>query len=185
MVPDNLVYVVRCVPQRMIHVLEVKKQIPELIVYQDRDGNAMYSFIKALRLIGERPAVLMEDDIKLTSNFKSKAEAVIAEHPGTIISFFTLARKITHSEWRGGSRFSSNLCTYFPPGYAVQIADYYDEWTRKEEHPTGYDLMIADWLKSRKERYYLHQPSLVQHLHLVSAIDRRRSKYRKAVNFEE
>jgi len=181
----DLIYMVRCVPQRMKYVKVIQEQIPELIVFQDKDGCAMKSFIKALRLIGERRAILLEDDVLLTSNFKEKAHAVIEQYPDSIINFFTgMSKLVTEAKWRAGSSFSCNPCTYYPKGYGTIIADYYDVWEGKIKHPTGTDIIIADWLKSRKERWYMHYPSLVQHLPGISAIDPRRPRNRKCYTFE-
>ena len=181
---DNLLYLVRCVPSRQKYVEKMKSQIPGLVIYNDTDGNAMKSFIKSLRLIGNRAAIILEDDVELTSHFCEKAEEVMRKHPQSFITFFHLSKVNLTSRWEPGSKFCMAQCIYIPEGYATQIADYYPKWTRKEEHPTGTDLMIADWLKSRKEKYYIHCPSLVQHLPIVSVINNRRSKFRQSATYK-
>lgn len=50
---------------------------------------------------------------------------------------------------------------------------------------SGLDLMVADWLKGRREKYWIHVPSLVQHRTLPSLIDSRRSTKRQSQTFEE
>jgi len=162
----------------------MRDQIPNLVAFQDTKGHAMVTFLESLGFIQDRPCVMLEDDIELTSNFCAKIEPVIAAHPASFKTFFSLSKKYTASRWANGGNFCMSQCLYFPPGYALHIAQYYADWPRKEEHPTGYDFLIADWLKSRKERYYIHCPSLVQHLPVVSLIDGRRSKFRQSPTFE-
>jgi hypothetical protein len=58
------------------------------------------------------------------------------------------------------ANFMMNLCFYLPAGYSQLIHDYYDEWEGKKENLTGYDIMMGDFLKARKERYWIHVLSL-------------------------
>ena len=185
MIDNDLAYVMRAVSSRMKLVGPVKEQIPRLEILIDRSGNAMQSFLEALSVIGDRPVILLEDDIKLTSQFCEKAEKAVGNFPKSVIKFFDLSKKQTQSRWESGAKFCSTLCIYLPANYATQITDFYPAWERKEIHPTGTDILIADWLKSRKERYYVYCPSLVQHLPVVSVINSRRSKYRQSITFVE
>ena len=77
-----------------------------------------------------------------------------------------------------------NQCFYLPELYSKSIYEYYTTWDKKEEHPTGYDILIADFLKSRKEKYWIHVPSLVQHRKVKSIINSRRGNNRQSKTFE-
>lgn len=75
-------------------------------------------------------------------------------------------------------------CFFLPEGMSASLLEYAKSWKRLQEHPTGLDLMVADFLKENLIRYWLHVPSLVQHRVTVSMISPRRSKYRQSLTFE-
>ena len=54
-----------------------------------------------------------------------------------------------------------------------------------KEHPNGTDAMVRDFLKDRKEKYWIHCPSLVDHRQGKSVIDPRRSSKRQSFTFVE
>jgi hypothetical protein len=176
-------YYVRAVPERLGWVDELREQIPTLEALVDGKRDAMGSFLSALRVIGEEAAVLLEDDIVLTADFCAKIEAVIAQRPNEFITFFNLSKKYTYSRHEPGSKFCMTQCIYLPAGWAQRIADWYLAWPQREVHPTGYDLLIADWMKWQRKNYYVHCPSLVQHRDTKSIIDPRRSRGRQSITF--
>lgn len=178
--------IVRAIYSRMEYVDEItRRRIPGLSFVFDKTGNAMDTFLYAMGIAGTQPCVHMEDDIILTTDFHDKLIGAINKHPDKVIQFFSMRKKdLTEgSRMERGSTFMMNQCFYLPAEYSLLIKEYYNEWPQKEAHPTGYDILIADFLKKRKEKYYLHCPSLVQHRICVSAIDKRRSKHRQSLTF--
>jgi GR25 family glycosyltransferase involved in LPS biosynthesis len=161
----------------------VAQHIPNLEVTWERGQGAMDTFLRHLRSAGNDPIVRMEDDIILTKGFMPAILAAIEEHPDNLIQFFTRHKENSEqgSRWMAGSTFSWNQCSFMPAGMAGQVADFYDEplWQeRRYEHPTGLDNLVCDWLTTHRQKYWLHNPSLVQHARTVSAIDRRRARNR-------
>jgi hypothetical protein len=67
------------------------------------------------------------------------------------------------------------------------MRQFYDDWAvdNLEDHPNGTDQMVCDFLKSRREKYWLHVPSLVDHRIAVSMIDPRRSSKRQSLTFTD
>lgn len=165
---------------------ELISQIQGLIVVQDKTSNAMQTFLEAMNIVGDCAAIHLEDDIILTSQFLPKIAATIQRIPNTVIQFFSMrsADLTIGSRYEPGRTFMMNQCFYLPIGYSRMIKDYYPIWPNKEKHPTGYDILIADWLKSRKEKYYIYVPSLVQHRQCRSLINSRRSRSRQSLTFE-
>lgn len=178
-------FILRLVPEREHYLPAVQAQIPQLEIVRDVTRNAMDTFLLALARTGADAAVHLEDDIELTSDFLGKIEPEIAERSGQIINFFSRLGEDAEKGSRAmtGATFVYNLCFYLPPGYSEAIFEYYPRWPRRREHPTGYDYLIADWLKERRERYWLHVPSLVQHAESRSIINRSRSSHRQSATF--
>jgi hypothetical protein len=87
-----------------------------------------------------------------------------------------------------GSRYDNNFCMnqcfYLPPGYSSKLYEFYNNWKDKEVHPTGYDYMLNDFLKERKEKYWISIPSLVDHREMKSLISSRRSSKRQSKTFK-
>jgi len=183
-------YIVRHVatPERIACVNELKRHIPDLIVIEDTDKDPMGTFCKALTYDISRPIVQLEDDIELCDDFVNIIERRIEEAPNAVINFFGhIKSKRTRSKWQKGKYFLWLQCTYFPPGYGDMIADYWPIW-RDIKGPeyisqmshmsksylytvdTLFDQLVAFWLDSRNESYYVSLPALVQHLPITSAL---------------
>lgn len=187
--------IIRAVPTRRAWVEYLTARLPHAEVLWDEnfanptmDGRAKStaSYLRALQVSGGDPCIHMEDDIILTRNFLAKVEAVIASRPNQLIQFFSMrnADKTKGSRW--DRSFSMNQCFYLPAGYGTLLLDYLPRWHRAHpEHPGGYDLAMNAWLKSRKEAYWLHCPSLVDHRVCQSVADRRRSHHRQSLTFRE
>ena len=145
----------------------------------------MAQFRTALDMAGDDPVLMLEDDILLCPDFERRAEAAIREHPGHMIQFFSRSRKDPEagSRWRPGSTFSMNQCHYLPAGEARALLDYLPQWRRASMTTAAYDWLIADYLSDRRERYWLHVPSLVDHRVGPSAIDKRRAHDRRSTTF--
>lgn len=176
--------IVRAMRERQEYVDYITSRIDVNVLY-DTTGNAMETFLEALRMAGGDPCIHMEEDILLTSNFDEKIESVISENKDIVIQFFSMRKKdlTIGSRLESGRTFCMNQCFYLPEGYSTKLLKYYDVWERKDEHPTGYDLMLADMLGS--EKYLISVPSLVEHRVCKSLINSRRSAYRQSLTFEE
>lgn len=168
-------------------ISELKAAVPELELCIDTEGDAMKNFMRLITWTNG-PAVLIEDDAEPCLGFREKITAAVSRCPHRIINFFSLRKKdyeVGAPFFESGSKYIGNVCFYLPPWYGYQIAEYYKTWERKKEHPTGYDLLMADWLKSRKEDYLQWFPHLVNHRICKSLIDPRRSSRRTDARFEK
>lgn len=178
--------IIRSVPERSDYLSYLRQAIPSAIPCIDHKHQAFDNFLSALRLSEDLPCLHLEDDIILCNKFLLKIETVIANHADHVIQFFSMRKKdlIIGSRYESGRTFMMNLCFYLPAGMAMPLIDFYQAWDKKMIHPTGYDLLMADFFKYHKIKYWLHVPSLVQHRECVSMIDKRRSKYRQSLTFE-
>jgi hypothetical protein len=178
-------YLVRVVREREHFLPDLTAGIPGLEIMRDFSRDAMTTFLYAMTASQNDPTVHLEDDIILTRDFTAKVEAEIDKNPGQVIQFFSIKR----SDARLGSRempgrsFIMTQCFYLPAGHAPAIHAYRPGWRRAVEHPTGFDLMVADFLGDRRERYWLHVPSLVQHRPIRSEINPRRPVGRQSETF--
>jgi len=177
--------IIRAVPTRPDYIAYLEQRIPRAEWCMDETRNAMDTFLKALGMAGDGPAVHMEEDILLTQEFEAKLEAAIAERPGSLIQFFSMRGKDVTIGSRWDRSYMMNQCFYLPAGYSAMLREYWRRWDRKTEHPTGSDTMLNDWLHSRKEAYWIHCPSLVDHRVCQSQIDPRRSSKRQSKTFTE
>ena len=162
----------------------LQRHIPDLEVVWDRERGAMDTFLRHLDAAGNEPVIRMEDDIILTKDFVPTILAAVEEHPDDLIQFFTRHKENAEqgSRWMPGRTYLWNQCSYLPAGMAHAIRKFYDEPLWKEERyhqPTGLDTIIADFLRTNRLDYWLHNPSLVQHARTVSEIDRRRPRNRQ------
>jgi hypothetical protein len=172
---------------RLKRANDIRKAVGGKIVL-DQVKNVMDTFrlvLATVKMDGDGPFFLMQDDIQLTSDWREKAEALVAERPDMINQFFAMESEANAvafgSRERKGDTFISNLCVYFPEGYASQLLDYSFEFVEKyPKFATADDFVVRYWLRSRREDYYLHYPSLVQHESWVSAINSKRPRNRRS-----
>lgn len=179
--------VLRGCQQRIEFVNELKSQIANLTVVMDNDNNAMHTFLRAMQTAGNEACVHLEDDIILTSDFESKLDAAIQAKPDSVIQFFSMRKDdlLVGSRWDYGGKFMMCQCFYFPENYSAYLLDYYKVWPKRAAQPrSGYDLLVADFLKSRKEKYWIYIPNLVNHRKVRSVINTRRSMLRQSKTFE-
>lgn len=180
-----MLYVVRAVESRKAFVDEILEQVPEAVVYYDEFHDPMKSYLHVCKnIIGDKPAVLLEDDIILTSNFKEKAEAVIDMYPKILINFFSLSKKYTKPHFKKGREYCMNQCEYFPEGFAQRVVSAYEKWPLKEKEPNAYDFLVG-YAWGGNNPYLVWCPSLVQHRQVKSIIDPRRSSKRQSITFQE
>lgn len=165
---------------------EYFRQIPNLILCCDVDRNAMTTFKNSLKMAGDEPCVNMEDDIILCNDFMHKISSEIDKYSDSVIQFFSMRKDdlTIGSRWIPGSRFMMNQCFYLPAGMSKALLDYMDDWSRYEEHPTGYDILMADFFKERKISYWNVCPNLVDHKVEKSRINPRRSSRRQSLTFQ-
>lgn len=142
----------------------------------------MTTFLMALETAGSDPAVHLEDDIVLCDDFLATITPHLKTHP---VQFFSRVKEdITlGSRWRPGRSFVNAQCFYLPPGMSFEVLKFGARWSGLDEHPTGLDLMVADFFASQDVRYWNHVPSLVDHAESVSLIDPRRSSRRQSLTF--
>ena len=180
--------------QRMKRANDIRKAagVDHTTIVWDQQKNVMDTFRLVLKQViedGDPAFVILQDDVQLTSDFREKLEALVAERPGMVNQFFAMEdeqkAKTLGSREREGVTYISNLCTYFPAGYASQLLAYSYEFVEKyPQHKTGDDFVVRYWLRNRKESYYLHYPNLVQHEGWVSSINAKRPRWRKSHHFE-
>ncbi len=180
-------YIIRAMSEREECINYLKRHLPNAEYLIDVPGNAMSGFLEAMWTAGLDAAIHMEEDIYLTQDFRDKAEAIIDCHKDEVIQFFSMRQADIDigSRYEPGRTFMMNQCFYLPAGYSKEILEYYPGWPQKEVHKTGYDILIADFLKERKEKYFLSVPSLVDHRRGRSLINPRRPNSRQAKVFED
>lgn len=166
-------------------ISHIKAAIPDLKLCIDYRHDAMTNFFNSITFT-ENAAVHLEDDIELCDGFYEKILNAVAQYPDRVINFFSLRKKdyeIGHPFEEKGAKFMMNQCYYLPKGYGQRIYEYWKTWTRKQEHPTGYDILMADWMKSEGIDYIQWFPHLVNHLEGTSLINPRRPKKRIDTKF--
>jgi hypothetical protein len=177
-------YIVQTVPGSP-YLSYLQARIPGLDVVTDLTGNAMDTYLASLIRQGADSAVHLEDDIILTKDFEAKIEMVIRHRRASVVQCFSMRKADLTEKSRWDRTFSMNQCTYLPAGYAPLILAYAQHWCALHpEHPTGYDLLLHDWLRSRKEPHWISVPSLVQHRIGPSRIGPRSSK-RQSLTFTD
>lgn len=176
---------IRAVQERLSCVSYLREHLLGAEFVFDTTKNAMDTFLRAMLMAGQESCVHMEEDIYITRGFTDKLNKVLAGHSNEVVQFFSMRKGdiVIGSRYDSGRTFMMNQCFYLPAGYSRMIHDYYPLWPQKEIHKTGYDIMIADFLKSRKERYFISVPSLVQHRRGISVINPRRPRARQSQTF--
>tara|TARA_R100001163_G_C5000330_1_gene149695 strand:+ start:214 stop:765 length:552 start_codon:yes stop_codon:yes gene_type:complete len=177
--------IIRAVEERGHFIDYLKKHLPQAEWCFDEKRDAMHTFLKGMRMANDDPCIHMEEDIVLTKNFLQKATKVISQKPFHLIQFFSMRKDDIRVGSRFDTKFMMNQCHYNPPTYSRKIADFWEIWDKKIDDPVGYDLMMQDFLKSRKEKYWISVPSLVDHRVAKSIIDPRRSSKRQSLTFTD
>lgn len=177
--------IIRAVRSRTGFVGYLQRHLPQAEILYDSTGNAMDTFLEALVMAGEGPCVHMEEDIYITRDFMGKLEGVLSEHSQDVVQFFSMRGDDIKkgSRYDYGRTFMMNQCFYLPSGYSRMVHDYYPDWPQRMVHKTGYDILIADFLKGRKEKYFIQVPSLVQHRVGKSVINPKRPTVRQSKTF--
>lgn len=186
MATRTLIMAVPWVPQRAVRAKALMEETGGEVVW-DTEHNPYTTWRDLLTRAGDEPVIVLEDDIYLCDDWRGKVEAAIAEHPDSVIQFFSLrgAKDAEMgSRWEPGRTYIMNQCHYLPAGAAASLLDFLVTWLeQRPDGETGHDLAIADWMKSTKQRYWLHVPSLVQHEPWRSEIHPRRPRNRQSPSF--
>jgi hypothetical protein len=177
--------IIRAVPERAEFIEYLKNHLPDAEWCMDKKRDAMDTFVRAMEMAGDDACLHMEEDIILTERFLAKVSVAVANHPDKVIQFFSMRKADCTLGSRYDSSFIMGQCFYLPAGYSALIADYKQYWPDLKEHPTGVDMMVNDFLRVRKEKYWIHVPSLVEHRVTKSMIDPRRSSKRQSKTFVE
>jgi len=122
-------------------------------------GDPMETFCRAMRAT-EGGALFFEDDAILANGFLAKSDPLCGEN---IVTFFRRDVAPDGVRFLPGSKWLCNVGFWVPPGVGKAIADYAKIWPRRLQHPTGFDLLVRDWLVSQRYRFGAVYPSLVQH----------------------
>ena len=170
---------------RARRAIELHRQTDGELVW-DEEHNAWATWLKVLRTAGRDAVVILEDDVTLAEGWRDKIEAAVTEHGESVIQFFSMrqADLTVGSRWEPGRTFMMNQCYYLPAGAAEDLIGFALEWHKTTEHRTGYDICMAEWMKARGMKYWLHVPSLVQHETWASEINPRRPRNRQSKTFE-
>lgn len=178
----NLKYLVLCSignEARIKNVEKLKEQIPELEVVMCGRDTVFQEHIKAFDIEDEYDGIIiLEDDVQLCKDFKTRATALVEEHKDEVVSMFESAcsRGELKSEYRPGRNFAWNQCNYYPkqicrvlaaPDMLPKFKEYF--YTKLHEvwnYPI--DRYIAFVLGMYKIKYYMSVPFLVQHLPMKS-----------------
>jgi GR25 family glycosyltransferase involved in LPS biosynthesis len=178
--------IIKAIKERNQYFDYLKEKIPMAEWCFDEQKSAYHTFVKGLRMAGDDPCVFMEDDVLVCDNFYNRLCSVIKQKPRNIIQFFSMRKDDHRIGSRWDNKFCMNQCHYHPPKVSRFMADFADTWVNRKTDPNGYDLMMRDFMKSRKEKYWIHVPNLVDHRVGVSMIDKRRaSTNRQSFTFKE
>lgn len=176
--------IIRAVRERQQFVDYLTEKLPHAEWCFDQTKNALDTFASALQMANNDAVVHMEEDTILTDNFIEKLHTAIQEHPNNVIQFFSMRKADIEVGSRWDNHFLMTQCFYMPPTYSAQLLTYYPTWEAKKLNPGWFDVMVQEWLKLRREKYWIHVPSLVDHRVAVSAIDKRRSSKRQSKTFQ-
>jgi hypothetical protein len=186
---------IRAVPwvdERRRHAKALREATGGQVVW-DLTHESWDTWLIALKMAAAGPAVHLEDDVVLTHDWRAKVEAAIAEHPDVVVQFFTNRKADVDvgSRWERGREYLMNQCFYVPERLARPMLDFalayemppLDRWGGPSTHKCQ-DLMVSHFLVAVDERYWVHVPSLVDHLPWTSSVNRRRPRERRARVFE-
>jgi hypothetical protein len=181
--------IIRAVPERQEMIDYLRRHLPDAEWCIDTERRSMtiprWNLHRALDLAGDDPVVHMEEDALLTRDFRRRLEDQIAARPDNVIQFFSMRPKdlILGSRW--DRNYCMFQCTYFPAGYSRAVREFERVWKERDVHFSAQDYLVRDFLKSRREAYWIVVPSLVDHREAVSVLDRRRSSKRQSLTFRE
>lgn len=183
---NELKIIIRTCVQREEYWPYLSKKLPEAEMSVDFNSDSMGNFLSAMEMAGTEAVLHMEDDVVLADNFMEVVTREVEKRPLEVIQFFSMRGDdiTTGSRYDRGGSFLASLCFYLPAGYSKKVKDYHKTWARLKEHPTGFDLLVADFLKDRKEKYWICVPNPIDHVKGKSVINPRRSSNRVSKTFK-
>lgn len=181
MTTRTLIMAVPWVPERTARAVALMRETGGEIVW-DKTHTAWDTWLDVLAAAGQDPVLILEDDVRLTANWREQVEQEISAHPYSVIQFFSMRKKdrTQGSRWEPGRTFIMNQCHYLPEDAASSLRAFAEGWGGDHQ---GHDVMTADRLTATGQRYWLHCPSLVQHEPWGSEIQPRRPKNRQSGTF--
>lgn len=149
----------------------------------DTERKPIDSFIKALEIIGEDDALLLEDDLILCQNFLEEVHKAIERFPNKIINFFQRPhhyRPIIESQ-----DIEFNQCTYYPAHTASKIAEVMKTLPRAltGQKKNMYSLLESTALKQLGWTLIQYRPHLVQHKDLDTTLFLYTTHFRRSLYF--
>ncbi len=103
----------------------------------------------------------LEDDLIMPPDFIGQANRLLDKvGKNVLISGFSITK---NSGFMRPSTYSWTQCFFMPTGYGTLLREFYENWDELKDYKSGYDIAIRKWLLSRKEKYWLECPSIVQH----------------------
>ncbi len=167
-----LSYFLRTVPgERQEIVTYIKDRIPSVQLAKDGWGSAFINMMMSYHIqsMAGVDAVHLEDDIVLTQDFEEKVAEAVEGKRGQIVQLFSIKHKRDQalgSRWESSSTFSMNQCYCVPGVMAEALVAFHSGWQKRSSTGGGCDLVLREFMKAYRIRYFLHVPSLVQHLDL-------------------
>lgn len=121
------------------------------------EGNPMETFVAAM-LATNDGALFLEDDAEFSSAFQCAHLDELQFRRDHALTLFRRDVREPGIYWLPGSKWLYNVAFWAPPGMGSAVTDYARTWRRRDEHPTGFDLIIRDWLVSRRYRFQAIYP---------------------------
>lgn len=175
----------RAVASRRHYLSDLYRQLPNLLVCWDRYRDPMETFLRAMAMAGEGPALHLEDDALLCEDFLRRASAEIERRPHQVLQFFSMHPDDPRLGAREYDHFVGAVCFYLPAGYSRALIDYAPRWPKRHSNPNAVDIMLRHWLRKERsnEPHWLVIPNLADHRIGPSSIDRTRSERRQSLTF--
>lgn len=179
-----MIKVILAVPDRFHLTYQTLKVFPDCKVVSYPMLEPSDAFIEALKVAGMCPLLFFEDDIQLSSRFTELALPFIAANQDRFITFFSQDVNYKRGTRENkGKDFEMSQCIYFPAGMAASVIDRYDKWKATTRRRQAHDYMVAEYMEEHGINYLIHEPNLVQHLPVPSAIDPDRPANRQSRSF--
>lgn len=132
-------------------------------LFVDETHDKVRCYLELLRYVKDmdEDILILEDDVILCKNFKTRLENVVNTYPNDIINFFWAVRKRPKEIFveRFTSGFCYTQCVYYPKG---SINKFFDKLVNVKNYP--YDSNINQALMGAKMSFISYRPTLVQHI---------------------
>ena len=161
-----LKFIIQAVKSRQEYVNNMLQHVPDAIVHWDRTGDNILGSIHALRRAGPNPVVMMEDDLILCRNFRTRITSAILTKPNAIIKFFFWrnpgeTQEFTQPFW---CIWDGSQCYYLPSGYARMLSDFMKNNPKKAGPQRDKDTLVSKFCYEHKPELIHWKASLAQHI---------------------